>query len=135
MSVSELPDDRRNYLQGGGNARVIASMVSNAHHFVPITGVVRLPTSFGVFLDVNERRIFLRYSDTSASRRRFVGGEPSRSMCVVASRKRRDSSPVDRERDAERAIGGRRRAQACANSSRRRANSDDSLTDPLQNTR
>jgi hypothetical protein len=50
-------------------------MVSNAHHFVPITGVVRLPTSFGVFLDVNERRIFLRYSDTSASRRRFVGGE------------------------------------------------------------
>ena len=50
-------------------------MVSNVHHFVTITGVVRLPTSFGVFLDVNERRILLRYSDTSASRRRFVGGK------------------------------------------------------------
>jgi len=28
--------------------RVMRSMVSNAHHFVPITGVLRLPTSFGV---------------------------------------------------------------------------------------
>jgi hypothetical protein len=49
-------------------------MVRNLH-FVPITGVVHLPTSFGVFLDVNERRIFLRYSDTSTSSRRFVPGE------------------------------------------------------------
>jgi hypothetical protein len=50
-------------------------MVRNAHRFLPITGVVHLPTSFGVFLDVYERRIFLRYSDTSTSHRRFVGGE------------------------------------------------------------
>jgi hypothetical protein len=52
-----------------------APMASNADYFVLITGVVHLPTSLGVFLDVNERRIFLRDSDTSTSPRRFVPGE------------------------------------------------------------
>ena len=50
-------------------------MVSNADDFVPITGLVHLPTSLGVFLDVEERRIFLRYSDTSTTRPRLVPGE------------------------------------------------------------
>jgi hypothetical protein len=50
-------------------------MAANADSFVPVTGVVHLPTALGVFLDVGERRLFLRYADTSTSRRRFVGGE------------------------------------------------------------
>ena len=50
-------------------------MATNADDFVLITGVVHLPTSLGVFLDVNERRIFLRYSDTATSPLRFVPGE------------------------------------------------------------
>jgi hypothetical protein len=50
-------------------------MAASADSFTPVTGVVHLPTALGVFLDVGERRIFLRYSDTSTSRRHFVRGE------------------------------------------------------------
>jgi hypothetical protein len=50
-------------------------MAANADSFVPVTGVVHLPTALGVFLDVGERRLFLRYADTSTSRRHFVRGE------------------------------------------------------------
>jgi len=50
-------------------------MASNADHFVLFTGSVHLRTSLGVLLDVNERRIFLRYSETSTSPLRFVPGE------------------------------------------------------------
>jgi hypothetical protein len=50
-------------------------MSHKTHHFVPITGVVHLATALGVFLDVGDRRVFLRYSDTSCSLRRLVAGE------------------------------------------------------------
>jgi len=74
-------------------------MASNGDDFVLVTGVVHLPTSFGVFLDVNERRIFLRYSDTSTSPLRFVPGETvtldvRRNFAEAA-----ESSRVDRERE------------------------------------
>ena len=81
-------------------------MAANADSFVPVTGVVHLPTALGVFLDVGERRLFLRYADTSTSRRHFIRGE-NVTLDVRTWRKWRDSSRVDREREGQRGYSER----------------------------
>jgi hypothetical protein len=82
-------------------------MVSYADDFVPITGLVHLPTSLRVFLDVEERRIFFGIPILRLRVPVLSPVRPLRSMCVVASRKRRDSPRVDRECEDQHGYGER----------------------------
>jgi hypothetical protein len=59
-------------------------MANNADVFVLITGVVRLHTSLGAYLDIGERQIFVPQFYTRALLRLFVPGE-SVSLQVVRS--------------------------------------------------
>ena len=46
-------------------------------YYVPITGVVRLVTKFGAFLDVNDRRVFVPVNCTTDTLRDLKEGEPA----------------------------------------------------------
>jgi hypothetical protein len=48
-----------------------------AEDYVPITGVVRLVTKFGVFLDVKGRRVFVPANCTTDALRDLKEGKPA----------------------------------------------------------
>jgi hypothetical protein len=60
-----------------GSERISHNRLTENEDFVPLTGVVHLGTTLGVFLDIQDRRVFVPANCTAAPTQAFEVGEPA----------------------------------------------------------